>query len=340
MPHTRKPTQADVARLANVSQAMVSYVLNAAPNQAIPPETRQRIQDAIAQLGYIPDRSARSLRTRRTRTLAVVLPDITNPYHPVFARGAQDAAQSCGYDVIIYNTDGHLAREQAVLAAVLQNNVDGLIAAFQHLKVEDLTHLTARGVALVLTEWYPHPLTNLPVTFASIDNAAATEEAVRYLFAQGRRRIAHIAGIHEAPPAEARLSAYRQTLPLLGLPVEEALIQPGDFSLEGGLNAMQTLLNLECPPDAVFCANDMSAIGAIEAIQQAGLSIPENIAVLGFDDIPAASIVRPRLSTVRTFQREIGTRAAQLLLAAIHDGPPTSETHVVMPHELIIRASA
>lgn len=341
MPYPQtKPKQADVARSAGVSQAMVSYVLNANSNLTIPTETRQRILDAIEQLGYIPNRSARSLRTHKTSTLAVILPDITNPYHPIFARGAQDAAEQHGYDLTIYNTDGLYAREKSVLEAVLQNNVDGLIGAFLHLKVEELQRLYQRGVAVVLTEWYPHELSAWPAQFVCIDNVQAAADVVNFLIHSGRRRIAHIRGIPGAPPAEARLAGYRQTLLQCGLPLEDRLVQPGEFSIPGGFQAAQALLSLPEPPDAIFAANDLSAIGAIQALQRAGRSVPADVAVVGFDDIPAATIVNPALTTIRPFQKLIGVRAAELLIETIRTGPPDRETRLDLPFELVLRDSA
>ena len=340
MTHTRNPNQADVARRAGVSQAMVSYVLNANPNLSIPEETRQRILSAIEELGYVPDRSARSLRTRKTHTIAVALPDITNPYHPAFARGAQDCAKTNGYDLMIYNTDGVYAGERSVLEAVLHNNVDGLIGAFQHLKVEELQRITGRGVAVVLTEWYPHAPGPLPVTFVGIDNTRAAAQAVACLIRGGRRRIAHITGIPGSPPAEARLAGYRQSLAAEGIPPDERMVQAGDFSIEGGFRAMQALLDLPEPPDALFASNDLTAIGAMDAIQQAGKRIPEDIAVIGFDDIPAAAIVRPRLTTVRPFQRQIGERAAEILIEQIRHPLTGGERRIETPFELIMRDSA
>jgi LacI family transcriptional regulator len=340
MPQSRKPRQSDVARLAGVSQAMVSYVLNSTANITIPDETRQRILDAIQQLGYIPDRSARSLRTRKTRAIAVMIPDITNPYHPAFARGAQDAAEQYGYDLLIYNTDGVYQKELSLLDSALQNHVDGIIGAFQHLKLEDMQRLFERGIAVVLTEWYPHPGSIFPVTFVCVDNIRAAWKATGYLVERGHRRIAFIAGIPGSPPSDARLTGYQQILKARGLPSEPSLVQPGYFSIEGGAEGMRALLQLPAKPDAVFASNDLSAIGAIQTLQQAGLRIPQDIAVIGFDDIPAATIVRPQLTTIQTFQKEIGARAAQVLIQQIENGLPARETRVDMPFELIARETA
>ena len=248
MAPSSKPKQSDVARLAGVSQAMVSYVINDNTNLVIPAATRERILAAVEQLGYVPNRSARNLRTQRSATLAVALPDITNPYHPAFARGAQDAAEKNGYDLIIYNTDGEYAREQHVIEAVLQNNFDGLIGAFQHLKVEDLARLYERGVAVVLTEWYLHRPTDLPVHFVCIDNVQAALQAVDYLIRLGRKRIAHIRGQAGTPPAQGRLAGYRQALLAQRLAPADGYVQSGEFSLEGGFRAMQNLLALPTPP--------------------------------------------------------------------------------------------
>ena len=151
----KQPTQADVARRAGVSQATVSYVLNNNTVIAVPPETRQRIQDAIRDLGYIPDRAARSLRTRKTYTLAGVIPDITNPFYPAFERGIQDLADQQGYDLIMYNTDGSAEKEHKSLRSVQQGRVDGLIAVLFHLTAQDLLPLLDMNIAVVRLEATP-----------------------------------------------------------------------------------------------------------------------------------------------------------------------------------------
>jgi LacI family transcriptional regulator len=336
----RKPTQADVARLAGVSQALVSYVLNDNPMISIPAHTRQRILDAIDELGYVPDGAARSLRTRKTYTIAGIIPDITNPFYPAFERGIQESAESHGYDLIVYNTGSIAERERRCLRSVQQGRVDGVIAVLFHVTARDLVPLMNRGIAVVRLEArkkkareYELPLDNLYV-----DNIAAARDVVRYLIGRGHTRIGMLDGIQG--PGRARVLGYRQALAEHRLPVDEALIRDGDFKEDGGYRAMDELLELSPRPTAVFAANDMMAMGALVAVREAGLAIPRDVALVGFDDTPASRLVTPPLTTVTQFQERLGRRAAEMLFERLDGRAPEHGRYEEMPYELILRGSA
>src|ERR687893_1210922 len=239
----KKPTQGDVAARAGVSQAMVSYVLNDNPVFSVPAETRQRILDAVDELGYIPNGAARSLRTRKTYTIASIIPDITNPFYPAFERGIQESAESHGYDLIVYNTGGVAERERRCLRSLQQGRVDGVVAVFFHLKAEDLRPLLERNVALVRLEAEKKGAggLDLPLDNLYVDNVAASRAAVEHLIGRGHERISMIAG--QGGPRQARARGYHAALAAHGLPADETLIRDGDFSEEGGHHAMRSLLD-------------------------------------------------------------------------------------------------
>src|SRR5262245_20167086 len=205
---TKRPTQADVARLANVSQTTVSLVLNNEQIASVPPETRQRIREAMETLGYVPDHLARSLRTRKTYTIAGIIPDITNPFYPAFERGIQDIADRHGYDLMMYNTDGSAAKEQRILRSIRQGRVDGVVAVLFHLNDRDLVPLLGMGIAGVRLEATPKRAGAAPLDDLYVDNIGAAQRAVAYLIDKGHRRIGMLTG--ERGPGANRVLGYQR----------------------------------------------------------------------------------------------------------------------------------
>jgi LacI family transcriptional regulator len=335
----KRPTQADVARLAGVSQAMVSYVINRSSTVAVPEETRRRILDAADELGYVPDRAARSLKTRKAYMIASVIPDITNPFYPAFERGIQRVAEYHGYDLVIYNTDGWLKKERKCLRSALQGRVDGVVAVLFHATVRDLGALLEQGIAVVRLEATRKraDALNLPLDNLYVDNASAACSAVDRLFKHGHARIGMITG--QSGPGHARLLGYRRSLTKHRIPLDRDLVRDGGFNEEGGYRAMRELLELAAPPTAVFAANDTMAVGAMVAIKETGLIIPQDVAVVGFDNIPAARMVTPSLTTVTQFQEKLGCRAAEMLFERLDGSAPESGRCEEMPYRLLVRES-
>lgn len=337
-PQRRRPTQADVARLAGVSQAMVSYVLTNRTTVTIPDDTRQRIVDAMEQLGYVPNSSARSLRTNRTYTIAGIIPDITNPFYSTFERGIQDVAEQHGYDLVTYNTDGELAKERKCLRSVEQRRTDGIVGVFFHLQASDLFPLLERGTAVVRLEAGPKSSGPYPLDNVYVDNRAAAQSAVEYLLSRGRRRIAMLAA--HVGPGMLRVAGYRQALEQHGLRYDPQLVAYCEFTERGGYEGMQRVLALSESPDAVFASNDMIALGALLAAKDAGLRIPRDLALMGFDDIPMARLVNPALTTVAQFHRDLGRRAAELLFQRLGQTVLDIGRSIEMPYQIIERESA
>jgi len=333
----RRPTQADVARLAGVSQAMVSYVINNTPSATIPDETRQRILDAIETLGYVPHSAGRNLRTQKSYTIAGIIPDITNPFYPAFERGIQDVAREHGYDLITCNTDGVAAHEASYLRLAQQGRVDGLVGVFFHLSSVQLRPLLERGVAIVRLEPTRKRVGPLPLDNIYVDNTGAAHAATTFLIERGHRRIAMLAG--RSGPQQARVRGYRQAMADHGLPVSDGLVMGSGFTEDDGYRDMQAILAHDPRPTAVFAANDLIAMGALIALRHAGLRVPEDIAIIGFDDIPAARLVHPPLTTVSQFPEQLGRRAAEMLFERLEGTVTGGGRCELMPHEIVVRES-
>jgi len=333
----KRPTQADVAERANVSQAMVSYVINDNPSISIPDETRQRIRDAMAELSYVPNITARRLRSSKTYTIAGVIPDITNPFYPAFERGIQDTVNRYGYDLVMYNTDGKVEQERKCLDSLLQGRVDGVVGVFFHMRTNDLTALIEQQIQVVRLEAMPKRPGELPIDNIYVDNAAAAKTAVELLIHQGHSRIAMLTS--QEGPARFREMGYQEALTAHGIESTNAMMSSGAYSEDGGYTAMQNLLQRGDRPSAVFAANDLMAMGAMIAIREAGLSIPRDIAIVGFDDIPAAKLVFPALTTVAQFQHALGQRAAEMLMERLNGQVENRGRSIEMPYHLIERDS-
>jgi DNA-binding LacI/PurR family transcriptional regulator len=314
----------DVAKLAKVSQSTVSRVLSGTTDTIpIGEKTRQRVLKAVEQLGYQPNLHAGSLRGQKTRMVAIMVADITNPfYHPII-RAVQDVAYAHRYDVMVANSDHKQDGEQRFLESVIRRPVDGVLVIPYHLTDEDLEALIERtGAAIGVVGQHiqsPH------VDIAFGDDRQATYDVVSWLHRhKGHTRIGFIGVAQPFSAAVRRKAAYRAAMEDAGLQIGEGDEQFGDWSLESGYAAMQQMLDLPQPPTAVFVSNDLMAIGALDAAQQRRLRVPEDLAVVGFDDIPAASWVRPRLSTIAQFPGEMGEQLATAIferIQGLYEGP-------------------
>ena len=328
-------TQKDVAREAGVSQATVSIVLNGTEGQSIPLDTIARVNQAVERLGYSPNRFAQALRTNRTMTLACVIPDITNPYYPSLVRGVQVEAEAAGYDVITVNSDGQRGRELHYLNMARQGRVDGLIGVFFALTVADIRPVIERGTPIVRLEASVKKGGAVQVDDVYVDNYSAACDLTRFLIDKGHRNIAMIAG--RGGPQSVRVNGYANTLEPLGL---TPLVELDDaFTEDGGARALAKLLDAGQTPGAVIAANDLMAIGAMHMLAERGISVPGDIAVAGFDDIPASRLVAPSLTTVRQHQEDMGAEAARILLRRLDGkikGPGQAKPH---PYEIIERSS-
>jgi len=333
-----KLTQKDVARSAGVSQAVVSHVINQT-DKAIPQETRQRVLDAIEELGYTPNKAARSLRGQKTYAIACIIPDITNAFFPAFLRGIQQVADQHHYDLIIYDSQRSAEKERRYLCSLTGGHVDGAVALLFYVDRGILPKLLEKGLQLVTFEAGVQPKNEGGHDQVYVDNVQAAYAAVDYLIKRKHTRIGILAGTKGTPPQRSRLAGYEQALTAGGLAVNEAFIRWGDYTETGGCAEMKSILALPERPTAVFAANDLMAIGAMQAVQKAGLRVPQDMAIMGFDDIPAARLVNPPLTTVTQFEEEIGKQAAELLFERITGVAPGGARSVEMPFEIVVRES-
>jgi LacI family transcriptional regulator len=298
------------------------------------------VLDAIAQLGYVPDHSGRSLRQRRTSTIAGIIPDITNPFYPAFERGIQDVAEAAGYDLITYNTDGELERERKYLRSALAGRVDGIIITPLRVSLADCLPLLNQGIGVVALTTLPLLDPPAPLDTISVDNVAAARAAVGFLIERGHRRIGMVAGEAGTPPREDRVRGYVEALREKNLLFDRMLVRGADFTEAGGYAATHELLRLAERPTAIFAANDLMAMGALAALREARLHVPDDVAIIGFDDIPAARLVDPPLTTVAQYPERLGVRAAELLLERLAGHGPHGGRREMMPFDLMVRKSA
>jgi LacI family transcriptional regulator len=331
----KKATQWDVARHAGVSQATVSLALAESPATTIGPDTSARVRAVARELGYAPNHFAQALRMRRTLTVAVVVPDISNPFFPSLLRGVQTVTERAGYDVIAVNTDGEAARERRFLDWSRQGRVDGVVGVFFTLHAEDFLPLAAIGVGVVRIESALRKAGEIPIDNIAVDNRGAAAAATRYLLERGHRRIAMIAG--PGGPQEERAAGYRLALAERGLAPD--VVAGAEFNERGGAEAALALLGRARRPTAIFAANDLMAIGAMATLKERGFAVPGDIAVVGFDDIFVARLVTPSLTTVSQFQHDLGVTAAQTLLERLAGALGAAGTSREMPYRLIERDS-
>lgn len=317
-----------------MSQATVSMALNG-NDPGLSKETNARIAEAARQLGYFPNRSAQALKTKRTMTIACIVPDITNPFYPALMRGIQSVSEAQGYDVIAVNTDGAADRERHFLNWSLQGRVDGVIGVFWTLRAEDFRPVVEGGVPVVRIESAPKGTGDIPLDNIYVDSRAGSFAMVRHLVGRGHSRITMIAG--RGGPQEMRVEGYSAALIEAG-GVPDVVLDD-TFDEKGGHRAAQVVLARDLRPTAIFAANDLMAIGVMQALRNAGVSIPAEIAVAGFDDISAASLVSPTLTTVAQFQHEVGIRAAETLMDRLKGMTPGVGSAHEMPFRLIERES-
>lgn len=326
-------TIAQVAERAGVSETTVSHVLSG--NRPVADATQQRVRNAVRQLGYRPNGVARSLRSKRSMTVALIIPDLTNPFYTVLARGLADELDAAGYRVIVCNTDAQRDREQDFIDDMLDRGVDAIAMTSYHLATSEVQRVVDLGVPIACVgESIDHP--NIDQVLA--DGEQGGYEATRHLLARGATRIAMITGAEEFD--NARISGYRKALSEAGHRFSRRLIRHGDWTRTGGYDAMQILLAANPRLDGVFCANDLMAIGAMDALREHGLSIPDDVALVGFDDIEAAALVTPALTTVVNPAYDAGRSTAALLLDRMTGRPARRRRVKVLPCTLRLRESA
>ncbi len=333
-------TALEVANLAGVSRTTVSFVLNNVPGMRISEETRQRVLEATRKLGYHPDATARQMVSGQTRLIGFVLRQ--NPYQtyadhflPRVLNGLSQSAISQGYHTLIEPIPPD-DQSGAYLKLVNERHVDGIILSGPRSDDEELLKIHAEGASVVLLG----QLNSSQIPFVDVDNVGGARLATQHLLSLDHRRIAFITNAPKAYTASTdRLSGYRQAIEAEGISFDESLVRFGFFTPESGYQAMTDILSIRPRPTAVFVASDTVALGAIQAIRQHGLRVPDDMALVSFDDIPLAEFVDPPLTTIRLPAFGLGWGAADLLIRLI--GKENAlETEVLLETELVVRASS
>lgn len=331
-------TIAAVAAAAGVSKTTVSHVLSG--RRPVSEATRAKVLTVVDQLRYRPSMLARSLASLRSHTVAVVVHDITNPFYPALARGVQESVHGEGFVNLLLDAAGDPLRVREFLGIALDRRVDGIVLASLDVASADTHEVRRAGVPMVAIGRPLDPAVREEVDVVTADDERIAADAVDALVALGHRRIGLISGSPDSSPGILRATGYRRACAATGLRVPRSLTATGDWTREGGHKAMLTLLAARIPPTAVLCANDLMGIGAVEACHARGLRVPDDMAVHGIDDIDAAALVTPSLSTVHIPADGIGRQAGALLLERVGADSGTAEPRqVAVTHRLVRRAS-
>jgi LacI family transcriptional regulator len=325
----------DVARLSGVSPMTVSRVIN--DSERVSPETRRRVEEAISELGYVPSRLARGLSRQRTGTLAVIVPDVANPFFTAILRAAEEVARRADYHVILGDTRSDLNVERDVIEELIAHRVEGImIAPVSDRSATHLRRLAEFGVPFVLID---RVVPGIDCDVILGDSSGGARRLVEHLVALGHRRIGFIVESGDVSTARDRRAGYEAALSGAGIALDPALVVTATADPTGGSAGMSRLLELDERPTAVFTVNNLAAVGAIEAVRAAGLEVPDDVALVCFDDIEYASRLYPFLTAMEQPAQTFGTLGAQLLLERIEGRGPERRHEVVLPGEFIIRKS-
>jgi LacI family transcriptional regulator len=329
-----KPTMKDVATLAGVDTSTVSRALATDTQHMLSDETVVKVRAAADELGYRPNALARGLRTQNSKTIGMLVPDLTNPFFPPIVRGLEDTLQPRGYTLIVINTDNDAERERAALEKLLDRQVDGLVLATVHLEENGLATtfsnvpsvlVNRRGQGERLSSVVPH-------------EDAAVREVARHLADLGHRHVAHVAGPQDLSTGHDRRHAFAEACIEVGM--DDPVVEVADaFRRESGAAACRRLLERETGVTAIFAANDLIAIGCLEVLRSAGLRVPEDISLVGYNDMPLVDMIDPPLTTVQVPQYDMGREAAELLLAELDDEVTVHVRSVQLPSHLVVRSS-
>ncbi|MBN2393785.1 MAG: LacI family DNA-binding transcriptional regulator [Anaerolineae bacterium] len=328
------PTIRDVAQHAGVAPITVSRVVN--QDGYVSDETRARVEAAIAELGYVPNRLARGLRSKRTNTLGLVLTDIANPFWTTVARGVEDAAEAEGFSVILCNTDESEHKQEAYLHVLLQKQVDGFVLAPARSNAAPVTLIQQQDVPVVVID------RRVPVDVDTVrcDSEGGAYQLTRHLLDLGHRHIAILSSSAFVSTAEDRVAGYRRALQEADLPVDDAYIFHREFTQAAGDAMARQAMALTPCPTALFAVNNFIAIGAYKAVREMGLHVPDDASVVAFDDLPLALVIEPFLTVASQPAYAMGRRATELLLQRLSNDATEPCQHIVLPTTLIVRQSS
>jgi DNA-binding LacI/PurR family transcriptional regulator len=330
----RRVTIKDVAERAGVSKSTVSHAIN--NTRFLEPGTRQRVMQAIEELNFHPSSLARSLTTHHTNTIGLVVSEISNSFFSDILRGIEDRTRQHNYSFIVCNTGEILEQEDRYLDLLLSQRVDGIIAAATSQRWEALSKASLQHTPVVYVD---RSFEGMEGPFVGVDNRQGAWLGASHLIQCGHRQIGILAGFQRLSTMRERLEGFCRALDENNLPLPEEWMIPSPLSIEAGKAAALQLLSQANRPSALFINNNLLTLGALKAIQQLGLRCPQDIGIVGFDDFPWAEVTCPPLSVVRQPAREVGQKAAEILLHLIND-EPVDKPRVVLDCELVVRSSS
>ena len=335
-PHKRrrkKVTLQDVASAVSVSKATASLALS--NNPRISEATRRRVLEAVDELGYVYNQRAASLRTQRSYTIGLIIKDVSNPFNAELISGAESQLAEHEYSILLGTTDDDLDKQSRMVKTMLERDVDGLILSLAAgTMMTSLQKLMQYSPLVLLTQYY----SDLAADCVGMDDENGTVRAVEHLIQQGHRRIAFVGGFEATPTRRRRLQSYRHTLGQHKIEFDPALCLTSPVTRRGGYDAVHQLLSMAEPPAAAYCFSDVIAFGVMLGLRAAGIEAGKSFAVIGFDNVPEASLWHPSLTTVSTDPRRMGKQAAQLMLRRLEE-PNLPIKRVIMPSRLIVRDS-
>ncbi|HEY2044599.1 MAG TPA: LacI family DNA-binding transcriptional regulator [Jatrophihabitans sp.] len=334
IPRPTSPRLRDVAEAAGVHLSTASRALNDQTAAMVQPKTAERVRLAATELGYRVNGMARGLKTRRSMSIGMVVPDITNPFFPPAVRGAEEALSEAGFSLLLSSTDNNVDKARAQLDAMIEARVDGLMLAIAHRHDAIVDRLHASGTPAVL---FNRTVDRGAISSVVPDDARGSRLAVAHLQELGHRQIGLVAGPLFTSNGDRRLRAFRRAVSRLGLQCH--VVEATAFDEDAGYHAMQQLIEEYPEMTAVVASNDLIALGVIDAATDAGLECPRDLSVVGFNDMPLASRLQPPLTTVTVPERALGRLAAECLLRAIAD-PGAEPERIVVPVTLVVRGSS
>lgn len=317
-----------VAKLANVSIATVSRTINHVPT--VNPKMAKRVREAIRELNYFPNTQARALVSGRSKLLGLIVSEITNPFFPELIQGFEDVAVASGYEIMIGSTSNDPERMQRCVRRMLERNVEGVAVMTFGIEQPLLDRLAERHIPLVFVDVAPD---RPGISAVSVDYHQGIRQAVQHLAVLGHRNIAFVTGPLRLHSAQSRLAAFKKSLQECGIPVDKRLIVEGDHTMEGGMTAAERLMSQRGVPSSIMCSNDMLAIGVLHQLSRSGLRVPDDVSLIGFDDIHMAAMMIPPLTSILMSRADLAHGAISALRGHL-EGFPKREykigTHLVV----------
>lgn len=324
----------DVAREAGVSLGTVSNVLN--NKNTVLAENRRKVMKAVERLGFRSNLVARTLKTKTSSDIGLIIPNINNPFYPELARGVEDAANEAGFTVLLCNDDRNADKERSYINSLITKNVSGIILLKPQISFAEIDDISRR-MAVILVDVGAPP--GASYNIVNVDDRGGITRALEHLYENGHRRIAFVKGLDDSLSSLDRAEAYTDFLVRKRLRVRDDFVCQGKYSWMGGYEAARRLLSLPNSPTAIMAANDLMAIGCIKGAQEMGLDVPGDVSVVGFDNLDLTNLCSPRLTTVNQPKYEMGTKSVELLLRRINNGKKAGGEKVVLHTEIVVRES-